>query len=369
MKRGVFASFLILACWIFGACNKQDHQPHGTNIVEEANLLAIYEREGYDEVFIVNPEGEEVAHYILIPQDAETEYDIPDGAIEIRVPVQNAVIDSEVYAGALEELGATELIGGMFDANYVTSPTLAEKIKSGKIKNLGPATSPNTEKILAGEPEAILLSYFPGMQTEGLEKTGIPIIKMFDLQEDNPLGRAEWIKFIGRLAGKDEMADEIFSRVKDEYSGIILESGTAQRPKVLTEIMYEGNWNVAGGNSYHANLIKDAGGNYFKSDDNSASTLVLTPEQILAAGGDSDKWIIRYFGNGNELNKILESDPVYKEIKAYQEGEIYFSDTSQSGLFREFPFHPELLLKDYKEIFNSSQPEGLRYFRKLDPNQ
>lgn len=350
---------------LLGGCGVGEQGHRGTNVMEDSDLIAIYERDSYDEVIIANRKGKDVGHYILVERGDSIPAEAADKKAEIiRVPAASVATDSEVYAGMMEELGAAELISGMLDAGYVTSSTLKERIKKGEIADFGNPSQPNTEKMISAAPDAILISYYDGMQTEGIEKTGIPVVKMYDLQETTPLGRAEWIKLAGRLAGRSEKADSIYEAVKSAYLEIGKEKGT--EPKVLTEIMYEGSWDVAGGDSYQARLIEDAGGNYFKKGTKGKVALHLSPEQVLTEGGDADIWLIRYFGGEDELREILRSDPVYGEIKAYKEGNIYFSDTSESGLFREFPVHPELLLEDYRIIFSGDTTATPRYFRKLD---
>lgn len=355
---------LLLGLLVTG-CSRDNRCSHGVNVMEEAELLAIYDREDYDEVFIVNPKGEEVAHYVLIGRDDTTKYTLPEGAVEIRVPLRNLVVDSEVYASALEELEAHGSIKGMFDAGFVTSPYLKYRISGGSIADVGQSTSPNTEKILALAPEAIMVSYYDGMQTKEIDKLGIPLIKMYDLQEQTPLGRAEWLRFLGRLSGRAEETDSIYDAVAEAYRKEKGEAGTASIPKILTEQMYEGVWYVPGGKSYQANLIKDAGGRYFMEDDTKTGSLNLSAEQVLAKGGDADIWLIRFYGDGQTLRSLLESDPVYGDIKAYKEGDVFFSDTSESALFREFPFHPDRLLRDYRIIFSGDSISPLHYFKKL----
>lgn len=363
-----YSLFLLLLVVLFGGCGRKDaHSGHGKNIMENAELIALYDRTGYDEVFIVAPNGDDVAHYILIDRNDSTPYEFPDGSEIIRVPVENAIVDSEVYASAMQELGVDTYIAGMLDPSYVTSPWLKSRLRKGKIKDVGQSLTPNTEKIIALSPDGILLSYYDGMQTQGIDKLGIPVIKMYDLQESTPLGRAEWMRFIGRLVGKEAESDSIFESVKDNYLELTKKQTlTFQKPKVLTEIIYNGTWSVAGGKSYHASLIRDSGGDYFKAKDKSAVTLNLQPEQVLADGGDADVWIIRFFGGGEQLRTLLSTDPLYGQIKAYKDGNIYYSDTSTSGMFREFPFHPDLLLKDYQLIFTNDTTNHLRYFKRLE---
>lgn len=369
LKSFISGISLILIGFCATGCEKGKHSHNGTNTIECAELLAIYERDGYDEVYIVNPKGNEVAHYIIVDRDDTIPEVLPEGAIVLMVPLGKVVLDSEIYASAFEELGACEYITGMFDVNYITSPGLRSEYESGKIADVGQTMNPNVEKLVSLQPDGIFLSYFEGMQTQGIDKTGVPVIKMYDLQESTPLGRAEWLRLIGRLTGKAELSDSIYEEVKERYravKGQANASNSELRPKVLSELIYEGTWAVPGGDSYQAALINDAGGNYFMSGDRKSVTLNLSPEQVVVEGGDADVWLIRYFGDEDQLKAILGSDPLYAEIKAFRNGNVYFSDTSKSALFREFPFHPDLLLEDYSIIFSGDTLSPLRYYRRLN---
>ena len=360
MKKGSILILLLGILTLTAGCNdKQISAGNGF-----AQLLKIEPKDGYEEVIITNQQGKVAARYALVDKNSEQQPDIPSGVVEVRIPVERIILDSEVYAGALEELNSTDRIKGMFDAMYATSSELREKINNKKMTDLGTTSNPNRELMVTIDPEIMILSYFEGMKTEGLDQVGVPIIKMYDLQEQTPLGRAEWIRLLGRLSGKAEKADTSFSEVTKKYEEYKKLVSGDRRPKVLTEIMYEGTWNVAAANSYHASLIKDAGGDYFEKKESTSGSLNLLPEQVLEDGSDADIWLIRFYGSEEELNGILDSDPVYKEFEAYKNGNIYFSDTSKNGLFREFPFHPELLLEDYIKIFKG-EGENLRYYRKL----
>lgn len=349
------------------SCTSAEHMAHGPNLMSKSDLLAIYERDGFDEVVIVNPKGRQVAHYVLVDRKDTSDLALPEGALEIRVPLKGAIVDSEVYTSALEELGSVDMVKGLLDAGFATSPQIRKRLQTKATIDVGASATPNIEKIVSLQPDAMIISYYDGMQIQGVDKLEIPIIKMLDLQEEDPLGRAEWIRLIGRLAGKPAEADTLFQTVKDEYEAISggISAKESERPKILTDLIYEGVWYVPGGKSYQARLIEDAGGRYFKADNEQDVTLNLSAEQVLAEGGDADIWIIKHYGDESALKSILNSDPVYGEIKAYKQGKVYFSDTSKSALFREFPFHPERLLEDYRIIINGESNGEGRYFRKL----
>lgn len=358
----------LLICLSFHACVSRETQvADGKNEMEEASLISLYDRGEYEEVLIMSPDGREVAHYVIVDREASLTSDLPKGAEVLRVPVRSLATDSEVYASALEEIDGAECIKGMFDAQFVTSQTLKTRVEEGKIVHLGAPASPSIEKLIELQPEAVMVSYYDGMQMLGIDKLNVPIVKMYDLQETSPLGRAEWLRFIGRLAGKGEKADSIFKTVKKKYEALKSEVPTETfRPKILTETPYEGVWYVPGGASYQAKLIEDAGGTYFKACDKSTGSLNLSLEQVLDGGSDADIWLVKVFGKVPTKTSLKKENPLYEEFKPFKTGDIYFSDTSSSGLFREFPFHPELLLEDYRVIFSGEPGYSLRYFKKIE---
>lgn len=354
---------------LFTACTPRNiSEADGTDEFGDAELISLYDRGSYEEVVVASPDGKEVARYILLGKTDSMPADKPDNAVVLRVPLSSLAIDSEVYASALEELGCRECVKGMFDAQFVTSPGLKPLVENGNISNLGAPSSPAVEKLLELQPEAVMVSYYDGMQMTGIDRLGVPLLKMYDLQEMSPLGRAEWLRFIGRLAGKSEMADSIYDSVKKRYISLTSDVDTvAFRPKVLTDTPYEGVWYVPGGASYQANLLKDAGGNYFKGSDRSTGSLNLSMEQVLDGGADADIWLIKAFDFTPTLTSLKAENPLYEELKPFKTGDIYYSDTSRSGLFREFPFHPDLLLEDYRKIFTGKNLAELRYFKKIEP--
>ena len=374
MKKINSFLFIVLPLAL-GACGGNKRETTGEDqynsdkeIISHASLLSIEDREGYDLVTIkTSPEDKFPVRYALISNLVSEPADLPAGTLKINVPVSSAVIDSEVYASIIDELSAGGVIRGMFDTSFISSPSLVDRVRKNDIIDVGSPSAPNREKIIALAPDLITLSYFTGMDARNLDNLGIPVLKMADLNESTPLGRAEWIKLFGRLVGQGEKADSIFEVVSTDYENLRQKASIRKhRPKVLTEQVYEGVWYVSGGDSYQARLIKDAGGEYFMESDNHTGSLNLSMEQVLERGNDADIWLIKVFGENLTKESLTAKDKRYTRFKPFQTGDIYISDTSKNSLFRDFPFHPELLLKEYIQIFSSDDgsPE-LVYFKKI----
>lgn len=367
----VSAVMLCLLCTACGGRQSQKEETGVGNLMRYARLLKIYPRQGYEEVQLLDYRDttKNSARFWIVPDSVKFDTPVPQGVTLLRTPLKSMLIYSSVYAGMLKELGSGESVTGVVDASFFTDPWYTDRIAKGIISDCGTATSPTLEKILALRPQGVMYTLYDGMQSQGLDKVsaaGIPLIPVTDNFEATPLARAEWMRFIGRLAGKGTEADSIFSKVEKSYNAIrgkVAKEG--KHPTVLTDNLYEGVWYVPGGRSYQATLIKDAGGKYVWADDTSAGSLNLTYEQVLARAKNADIWIWKAYGYALTRQKLLSLDPRYAHFSAADKGGIYYSDTSISRIYEETPFHPELLLKEYAMIFNGAPTDSLRYYRQM----
>lgn len=362
---------LILSIIALSACQRSataGKEGSDDGKLEYAELLRISEHDGYTEVSVGAPAdsakgGSE--RYILVERDKPLPAGLPKDAKVIRVPLQRMVVYATPHMAALESLGGGEAIAGVADGAYVTRGSTAGRLKSGAVIDVGSSMSPSTEKIMALTPDALMVSLYDGADYRSVDRLGIPLIGMMDQLERHPLGRAEWIRFIGRLVGRGEAADREFEMVKSNYlklAGEVADEGA--HPKVLTETMYEGVWYVPGGASYQARMLQDAGGSYPWSDNGDAGSLNLTYEQVLERAGDADVWLIKGFGPGT-MASVIGADSRYSRFRPAVTGNIYYCDSSESPIFEESPFHPELLLKEYIMIFSGDTTRSLRYFSRL----
>ena len=341
-----------------------------------ARNLRIY-RDGNCTVASIYDSGDStvsIGTYIF--PDSDTTSVIPsmaDAVVLYPSKLSRLMVYSTVHASALKELGALDAVKIVGDAQYFSMPEITQGIAAGKIIDGGTQQAPVKERIIKSAPGAIIISNYEGMDASAIERLGIPIIYMNESQENDPLGRAEWIKLIGLIARNSQKADSIFASTQKNYIALSdLAKGAPNKPKVLCETMYQGVWNVAGGDSYAARLIADAGGDYPWKDDSHTGSLQLPFESVLAKASDADLWLIRVFGVNVTLDYLREADERYMLFApainfSDKDKGIWAADTSKVPFFDETPFHPDLALKDYIAIFH---PELLpdftpKYFIKV----
>ena len=291
---------------------------------------------------------------------------LPDGTV-VRVPIERAVVYSSVHAGVMKELGAFSAVRGVCDAQYYTMPEVQRGLADGSIADCGNSLSPTIERLVALKSDAIILSPFQNAGYGVLTNLGVPIIECADYMEHTPLGRAEWIKLFGELLCCREKADSIFQATADEYSALTALTATVEhRPKVISEMITSGVWFVPGGDSYMAHLFTDAGASYPWSDDTNSGSLSLDFSQVLARAQDADFWLIKP-DRRLSYRDFEAINPLNVKFSAFSHRGVYQCVTSETSLFTDFPFHPQVLLRDFVKIFHPELlPDyQLRYYQPL----
>lgn len=360
----------MLLCSCRGGSSSCEGTVKGDTLTAEASLLTIVDCNDYTIADIINPwdTTQLLARYILIDRHSPTPAGIPKGIV-VKVPLQSSVVYSSVHARAIEELGASEAITGVCDAQYYKLPFVVDRLRQGKIADCGNSTAPSVERIVELSPEAILTSPFQNAGHGAIEQLHIPIIECADYMENTPLARAEWIKLLGELYGNRVAADSVYTSVAARYRQLAQSVAfVSTRPMVISEMLTDGVWYVPGGRSYAARLFADAGAAYPWSDNNSTGSLQLDFSAVYDRAHDADFWLIKTFGNNLTLSELKTANPLNARIKAFADKGVFAANTSACDLFEDFPFHPELLLHEYINIFHPGVlPDStLRYFRRLE---
>lgn len=311
--------------------------------MEHARRLTIVEMPGYTRVTVTNPwDTARVLHeYLLVPDSLPLPDPLPAGTL-LRTPLRSLVVHTAVHCRMLDELGALETIKGVCDAQFISLPEL----KNGAVADCGRAYGPDVERIMSLRPDAVMVSPFPDSGTYGkLGVTGIPVIECADYMEPTPLGRAEWVRFYGRLMGKAADADSIFAATAGAYQSLKAAASTVtERPAILFDHLYSGRWYVPARYSTTATMVRDAGAtNPFDYVEGTQSQ-PLTSEQVLVKAADAPLWLVRYTApEPLTRSELLAESPLYSRFRAFG-GSLYGCDTSETLYFELIPFHPELML-------------------------
>ncbi|KAA3624225.1 MAG: ABC transporter substrate-binding protein [Flavobacterium sp.] len=287
----------------------------------------------------------------------------------LRYPVGSIVVTSTTHIPSLDMLGVTDKLIGFPNLDYISSPNARNLIAAGKIAELGQNESINTEVLIDLEPEIVVSFAVDGSNKtiDNIQKAGIPVIYNADWTEKHPLGKAEWIKFFGVLFGKQKEADSIFKRIETEYFAAMELAMKAQsKPTVLSGAMYKDVWYMPQGDSWAAQFIADANGEYLWKETEGTGSLSMSLESVLDKGRDADFWI----GPGQFVTvaQFEEAHPVYGEFKALKNGNVYTftANKGETGgvLYYELaPNRPDIVLKDIIKILHPELlPDHELYF-------
>jgi iron complex transport system substrate-binding protein len=200
----------------------------------------------------------------------------------------------------------------------------------------------------------------------------LPVAISLDHLEETPLARAEWIKFYACFFDKQRLADSIFSSSEKKYNELkALVKEEIKKPTVLTEIKYGDTWYVPSGTSYMANLISDAGGDYFWKDDRKTGSTPLSFEMVYTKAKDCDVWINTY--NLNSKKELLAYDTRYGLFKAFKENRVYNNNKVQnangySNYWETAMPHPEEVLADLIAILYPARlpDHAFTYYKQLE---
>lgn len=323
--------------------------------VRYASGFIIEECEGYARVILRDPwDTARIRRtYLIVDRSESIPDNLPEGTV-IRTPIRKAVVYTTTVASLIEEAGCIENICGICETEYVTSKEARRRIGQGLIADLGPSTSPNVEKIVEIEAEAIIASPFENSSYGSAEKLGLPIIEAADYMEGTPLGRAEWIKFYALLFGEKEVGDSLFSLTEARYKVLKeLARSAGTRPTVMLERKYGGQWVLPAGQSYIATMHADAGADYIFRDEKGGGVTSLSFETVLDRAVDADFWLLKYNAPASMTYDGIEAEnPRYKAFKPFVGHTIYACNTATSTYYDDITLHPDAILADFIHIYH-----------------
>jgi iron complex transport system substrate-binding protein len=286
---------------------------------------------------------------------------IPDSlknATAINVPIKKIIVTSTTHISALEMLEVENTLVGFPNLNYISSDKVRQRIDAKKITEIGKNEDLIIEKVIDLQPDVIIgfgiNNNNPSIET--LEKSGLKIIFNGDWNETSVLGKAEWIKFFGALFCKQEMANTLFAKIKNDYNTTLkLAKNVLKKPTVLSGDIYEGNWYLPKGDSWSCQLLKQAQANYLWSDSQGTGSFSLSFETVFEKAKGADFWFTS--GQFSSLQELKNANIHYSEFKAFKNKNVY-SFTQKKGksggiIYYELgPSRPDIVLKDLVKILH-----------------
>lgn len=272
----------------------------------------------------------------------------------IKIPIKSMVCLSASHLSFLDALGEIDKLTGVSSADFVVSEEFQDLVKSGEIREIGIGDHFRLEELINLSPDMVMVSPQKGQSFDPLVNAGLTVIPIGDYLEPHPLGRAEWIKLIGVLTGREQKALEIFDSVSAAYDELKkLTAEIDKRPTVITGKQYGGFWNLAGGKSYVATFLHDAGADYLWAGDQGTGGIMLDFETVYNKGINADYWrFLVYSGSDFTYEMLKTEDKRYADFSAFKNKQVIYCNTLKKPLFQKGLLEPQVILADYIRIFH-----------------
>ena len=289
-------------------------------------------------------------HFALVRTDNET---VPGGYTKVRVPIKSTICMTSLQLSNFTILDAHDVVKGLTGTKNMFNKDILQRVKDGRIVKIGMEGNFDTEMVLAANPDLIFISPSKRGGYDAIKETGILLMPHLGYQELNPLGQAEWIKFVGLFIGKEQEANEVFAGIEQRYNELKTKAAqVTERPTVFSGEMHYGNWHAVGGKNYLAQIFRDAGADYVIQDEETAGE-DLEFEKMYALAAKADYWrILNSFPGEFSYEALKSSEPRNELFKAFKERKVIYCNMKQQAYYEIAPVQPDVLLKDFVAIFH-----------------
>ncbi|MCX6048328.1 MAG: ABC transporter substrate-binding protein [Chloroflexi bacterium] len=277
----------------------------------------------------------------------------------IEVPVKRFVSMSTTYLPFLDEMNLLDRLVGLDDTTYVNNEKVAKLAADGKLKMIGFGAKVNVEQALDLNPDLIMTYAMGAADSDAhplLIEAGLKVVVNAEWLDTSPLGRAEWGKFLALFFNREASADAMFAKTATAYEKLAAQAASVkEKPTVFTDTDYQGTWYVAGGQSFGAHFLADAGANYLWADDAATGSSPLAFEAVFDKAKDADFWLNT--GYLASLNDLKAADARYAEFAAFKKGNVWNNNaranaTGGNDYYESAIAHPDVVLADLIKILH-----------------
>ncbi len=299
-------------------------------------------------------------HFALVTSDEAT---VPDGYTKIRIPIKSTICMTALQLSNFTILDAHDVVKGLTGTKNLFNEDILQRAMDGRIVKIGTEGNFDTEMVLAANPDVIFISPFKRGGYDAIKETGITLVPHLGYKELDPLGQAEWIKFVGMFIGKEREACEVFAGIEQRYNELkekvdSLLNTDNRRPTVTSGEMHYGNWHAVGGKNYLAQIFRDAGADYVIHDEETAGE-DLEFEKMYELAANADYWrILNSFPGEFSYEALKASEPRNELFKAFRERKVIYCNMKQTPYYEISPVEPDVLLKDFVAIFHPELMEA-----------
>jgi len=358
-KRTIILDVLCMAILLFCSCS-QRNKAVLNDVDSTDSLLCTKYATGFQVkdsagIRLVNV-GKDY-HFALVSTD---DVEVPDGYTKVRVPIKSTICMTALQLSNFTILDAHDVVKGLTGTKNLFNKDIQARVNDGRIVKIGMEGNFDTEVVLAANPDIIFISPSKRGGYDAIKETGITLVPHLGYQELNPLGQAEWIKFVSMFIGKEKEANEVFAGIENRYNDLKskVQSSKMAAPSVFSGEMHYGNWHAVGGKNYLAQIFRDAGARYVINDEETGGE-DLEFEKMYSLAANATYWrILNSYPGDFSYEALKASEPRNELFKAYKEKKVIYCNMKQTPYYEISPVQPDVLLKDFVAIFHPELVEA-----------
>lgn len=287
------------------------------------------------------------------------------GAQMIPVPITSLFVFSTTHLSLLADLERADVITGVAQGAVVDDAAVVERIRSGKVTEFARnVTVIDVERVVTSKPAMLMSGGAANTTLAVIRNAGVPVVANTEWLEPTALARAEWLKYMAMFLNEERKAEALYGAMKARYRAIsarALEWPEGERPRIMTGRSTRGVFVIAGGRSYVAAYIKDAGGRYVWPENTAGGSSSVDLEAQIIRAASADIWING--GGWTNRQAMLEDEPRYQEFKAFRDNQVWVYERRQTpaggnDYWSRGVTHPDLVLADLVKIFHPRLTPG-----------
>lgn len=360
-----YFSYIILGILVstFLACNQnqksnsanEDSNQQDSLQIKYAKGFKVSDHGNYKLVDVTDPSGEsDVSYHYALVERGHKVSDIPSQYQVIETPVRSVICMTNLQLSNFIKLNALDRVKGITSSRFLFNEQINKQLAEGSTSKIGIEGEFDSELVMAINPDIIMVSPFKKGGYDAIRNLDIPLVSFLGYKENSPLGQAEWIKFTAMLLGIEDQANQQFNEIESKYNELkALTESVSDKPTILSGELHSGNWYVVGGNSYLAQLFRDAGATYFMKNDNESGGFYVDFETVYSQGAEADYWRMVNSHNGAfSYDALKESDARYTDFKAFKDKKLVYCNLREKPFYENTPVEPEVVLADLIKIFH-----------------
>ena len=379
MKRLTALITAIMMVFVFAGCggnsgggSKEGGAPEISGLtyesemqLERATEFSVYHYEGGYDLIDIN-EGDK---FLLVPEGSKAPESVPEGVIVLQKPVDKIYLAATATMAMFCSMGAIDHIRmSSIKASDWSFDEPREAMERGDIIYAGRYSTPDYETLFDEECnlalESTLIYHTPEVK-EMIEKLNVPVLVDRSSYEEDPMGRAEWIKLYGVLTDHQEEANSFFDEQMQKLKALDDFENT-EKTVAFFYMTADGKVVVRKSTDYVPKMIEIAGARYAFSDlddDSNRTSVDMSVETFYDTAVDADYIIYNgsIDGSVKTMEDLLAKDPIMKEMKAVKDDKCWVTGDS---MYQRTDIVADMIL-DFHKALTDDDPSDLKYLQKL----